>query len=52
MRQEDEVAFLGGYADNVKGYRLYDPVSNTITVAGDGVVLEKENDSMTAHLIV
>lgn len=43
---------LVGYADNVKGYRLYDPVSQTITVARDVVVMEKENDSITTQIIV
>ncbi|CAG4955863.1 unnamed protein product [Colias eurytheme] len=44
--------FLVGYPENVKGYRLYDPESRTVSVARDVVVMEPENDSMTTQVIV
>lgn len=44
--------FLVGYADNTKGYRLYDPITKTVTVARDVIIMEKECDSMTSQINV
>lgn len=44
--------FLVGYSENIKGYRLYDPESKSVTVARDVVVMEPENDSMTTQIIL
>lgn len=43
--------FLVGYSENVKGYRLYDPVSRDVIVARDVVIMEKTDDSSTTIVI-
>lgn len=38
---------LVGYPDNIKGYRLYNPVSKTITTSRDVIIMEHEMDVVT-----
>lgn len=40
------------YADILKGCTLYEPVPQTVTVARNVAVIDKENDGMTTQLIV
>lgn len=37
--------YLVGYADNVKGYRLYNPVKNDIITSRDVTIIEPNNES-------
>lgn len=45
MCQEGEKLFLIEYGNDVKGYSWYDPLLQTVTVARDVVVMEKENET-------
>lgn len=42
--------YLVGYSENIKGYRVYDPETQNVTVARDVVVME--NDSSTISIMV
>ncbi|CAH2103986.1 unnamed protein product [Euphydryas editha] len=44
--------FLVGYSENVKGYRLYDPVARDVTIARDVVVMENIDDSSMTTITV
>ncbi|CAG4939045.1 unnamed protein product [Colias eurytheme] len=37
---------LVGYAENIKGYRVYDKKSNTVTTSRDIVIMESSNESV------
>ncbi|CAF4918329.1 unnamed protein product [Pieris macdunnoughi] len=37
---------FGGYAEKTKGYRVYDPVTNIVTISRDVVVKESPNQNM------
>lgn len=45
--------YLVGYSENIKGYRLYNPNNQTLTVARDVVVMENiQNNSNTTSIMV
>ncbi|CAH2088142.1 unnamed protein product [Euphydryas editha] len=44
--------FLVGYSENVKGYRLCDPVARDVTIARDVVVMENIDDSSMTTITV
>lgn len=43
---------LVGHSENIKGYRLYDPISREITEARDVVVMESTSDSSTTSVMI
>lgn len=43
---------LVGFCENVKGYRIYDPIRNMITTSRDIVVLEKKKEQDTVDVIL
>ncbi|GBP40883.1 Retrovirus-related Pol polyprotein from transposon TNT 1-94 [Eumeta japonica] len=42
--------YLVGYSENVKGYRLYDPISRDVIVGRDVVIMEKTDDSLSSSI--
>lgn len=44
--------YLVGYSENVKGYRLYDPISRDVIVARDVVVMENTDASSTTSIVI
>lgn len=44
--------FLVGYSENIKGYRLYDPVARDVTVARDVVIMENIDDRSTTTITI
>lgn len=43
-KKANKLIFLG-YSDNVKGYRVYNPETNSVTISRDIVVMEKSAES-------
>ncbi|KAJ8737027.1 hypothetical protein PYW07_000298 [Mythimna separata] len=44
--------FLVGYSENIKGYRMYDPIARNIIVARDVVVMENIDDSSATTITI
>lgn len=44
--------FLVGYSENIKGYRLYDPVARDVITARDVVVMENIDDSSATTITI
>lgn len=44
--------YLVGYSENIKGYRLYDPISRDVIVARDVVVMENTDNSLTTSIVI
>ncbi|GBP47870.1 Retrovirus-related Pol polyprotein from transposon TNT 1-94 [Eumeta japonica] len=42
--------YLVGYSENVKGYRLYDPILRDVIVGRDVVIMEKTDDSLSSSI--
>ncbi|GBP67621.1 Retrovirus-related Pol polyprotein from transposon TNT 1-94 [Eumeta japonica] len=50
MGQKAKKMYLVGYSENVKGYRLYDPISRDVIVGRDVVIMEKTDDSLSSSI--